>query len=105
MKYFAVLVIAVCLCHPVCAQTDAVASPARKTVKDYPHTGEPAMPLVKPILDEPLRDVSICKGGDDYYYLTGTLGPNFMTANEGIKIWRSKDLKKWEPLGLVWCID
>jgi len=105
MKYIAILVLTACLYQPVRAQTDVVPTPSKKTVKDYPHTGEPAMPPVKPILDEPLRDVSICKGGDDYYYLTGTLGPKFMTDNEGIKIWKSKDLNKWEPLGLVWSIE
>jgi len=87
------------------AQNEGKTFPSNKTVKDYPHTGEPAMSEIKPILDEPLRDVSICMGKDNYYYLTGTLGPDFMRANEGIKLWRSKDLKKWECLGLVWSIE
>ncbi|PTQ94895.1 glycosyl hydrolase family 43 [Mucilaginibacter yixingensis] len=87
------------------AQVAPAKYPSNKTVKDYPHTGEPPMPEVHAILDEPLRDVSICKGGDGAYYLTGTLGPQFMTDNEGIKLWRSKDLKNWQPLGLVWGID
>lgn len=79
--------------------------PSKKTVKDYPHTGEPAMPEVKPVLDVPLRDVSMCRGADSCYYLTGTLGPDFMVSNEGIKVWRSKDMKNWECLGLVWGIE
>ncbi len=76
-----------------------------KTVKDYPHTGEPPMPVVKPVLEEGLRDVSICRADDGYYYLTGTLGPDYMVQNEGIKLWKSKDMKNWQPLGLVWGID
>ncbi len=87
------------------AQIPEVSTTVKKTVKDFPHTGEPAMPTVKPILDEPLRDVSICVGGDSCYYLTGTIGPDFMRANEGIKIWKSKNLKDWVPLGLVWSIE
>ncbi|UOQ74187.1 family 43 glycosylhydrolase [Hymenobacter cellulosilyticus] len=86
------------------AQTPA-AGPVKKTVKDFPHTGEPPMPPVKPILDTPLRDASICLGPDKTYYLTGTIGPDFMVSNEGIKVWKSKDMKTWEPLGLVWSIE
>lgn len=77
----------------------------QRTVKDFPHTGEPPMPVVKPILDVPLRDASICVGGDSCYYLTGTIGPDFMVANEGIKVWRSRDMKHWDSLGLVWSIE
>jgi beta-xylosidase len=87
------------------AQTTPATLPNKLTVKDYPHTGEPPMPVVKPILDTPLRDASICLGPDHTYYLTGTIGPDFMVSNEGIKIWKSKDLKTWEPLGLVWSIE
>lgn len=87
------------------AQVNTQTYPSKKTVKDYPHTGEPTMPGVKAILDEPIRDASICKGGDGNYYLTGTIGPQFMTDNEGIKIWQSKDLRNWQPLGLVWSIE
>ncbi|HLP24619.1 MAG TPA: family 43 glycosylhydrolase [Acidobacteriota bacterium] len=70
-----------------------------KTVWDYPHTGEP------PLLDVRLRDPSITVGPDHTYYLTGTIGPDFMTANDGIPLWRSKDLKNWESLGLVWSFE
>ena len=98
------LFLGVFLVRPSLGQTTS-AQPSQKTVKDYPHTGEPPMPPVKPILDTPLRDVSICLGPDKTYYLTGTLGPDFMVSNEGIRIWKSKDLKKWEPLGLVWGIE
>ena len=48
------------------------------------------------------------------YFLTGTtasnaVGPHDKTGwwyvNEGIRVWKSKDLKHWESLGLVWSLD
>jgi len=59
---------------------------------------------VEPLLDHPLRDPSVCRGPDGWYYLTGTDGtpvlPEFgevdFENNDGIRIWRSKDLKNWE---------
>ncbi len=49
----------------------------------------------------PLRDTSVCRGPDGTWYLTGTIPP-FWSYNEGIKVWQSKDMKHWEPLGMVW---
>ena len=72
------------------------------------------LPVVKPILDQKLRDPSICIGPDGFYYLTGTTANNpapgsdttgWWHKNEGIRIWKSRDLKKWEPLGLVWTFE
>jgi xylan 1,4-beta-xylosidase len=66
----------------------------------------PAMPPLAPLFDFPLRDTSVCLGPDGTYYLTGTTGhPTWWKTNEGIRIWKSTDLKKWEPLGLVWKIE
>ena len=63
----------------------------------------PELPTLKPLFDMPLRDTSVCIGGDGMYYLTGTTGaPTWWTFNNGIRLWRSKDLKTWEPLGFVW---
>ena len=61
---------------------------------------------VRPVLDVPLRDPSICRGPDGIFYLTGTLsfkdqGEDF-NNNDGIRLWKSADLKKWEDMGLVW---
>jgi polygalacturonase len=78
--------------------------PSSKTVWDYPYNEPPIAP-VKPLLDVGLRDTAITQGPDNTYYLTGTLGPDFMIANEGICIWKSGDLKQWEPLGLVWSFE
>jgi xylan 1,4-beta-xylosidase len=75
------------------------------TLWDYPHTGEPPMPPVQPLLDIALRDTAITRGPGNTFYLTGTIGPDFMRNNAGIQIWRSSDLKKWEDLGLVWSFE
>jgi len=64
------------------------------------------LPPIRPLFDYPLRDTSICVGGDGLYYLTGTTGyPTWWKTNEGVRVWRSRDLKTWEPLGLVWSIE
>jgi beta-xylosidase len=52
-------------------------------------------------MDTPLRDTSICRGPDGMWYMTGTVEP-FWAFNEGIKVWKSKDMTSWEPLGFVW---
>ena len=73
-----------------------------------------ALPPLKPLFDHPVRDTSVCLGPDDCYYLTGTTGndtggpndPNsWWHVNEGIRVWKSRDLKQWSPLGLVWKIE
>ncbi len=63
--------------------------------------GAVALPRLRKLMDTPLRDTSICRGPDGAWYLTGTVEP-FWAYNEGIKVWRSKDLAAWEPLGMVW---
>jgi len=66
----------------------------------------PTLPPLKPLFDYPLRDPSIVIGPDRMYYLTGTTGfPTWWKTNEGIRVWKSPDLKQWEPLGLVWKIE
>jgi beta-xylosidase len=60
-------------------------------------------PGLRKLMDTPLRDPSICRGPDDTYYLTGTSEPFWSYNNQnGIRLWKSKDLKTWEPLGTVW---
>lgn len=60
-------------------------------------------PGLRKLLDTPLRDPSICRGPDGTYYLTGTSEPFWSFNNQnGIRLWRSKDLVQWEPLGTVW---
>jgi len=66
----------------------------------------PALPPIEPLFDFPVRDTSICVGPDGTYYLTGTTGhPTWWETNEGVRVWKSKDLKKWDFLGLVWRIE
>lgn len=65
--------------------------------------------LVRPFFDTPMRDVSICQGPDNTYYLTGTLskdgrGEDFQN-NAEIRLWKSKDLKNWEEIGLVFDLN
>lgn len=72
------------------------------------------LPMIQPLFDHAVRDVSICVGPEGWYYLTGTTANNpagshdktgWWYVNEGIRIWKSKDLKKWESLDLVWSLD
>lgn len=58
---------------------------------------------LRKLMDTPLRDPSICRGPDGTYYLTGTSEPFWGFNNDnGIRLWKSKDLAAWEPLGTVW---
>lgn len=63
------------------------------------------IPNIKPIWDVHMRDAVIIRGGDGNYYLTGSTGDNIWKFNDGIELYRSKDLKKWDYLGLVWSIE
>jgi hypothetical protein len=66
---------------------------------------EGLMPPIKPIWDLHLRDTIINIGGDGMYYMTGSSGDNIWDRNDGIELWRSKDMKSWDYLGLVWSFD
>lgn len=69
-------------------------------------TDAPGTNRLKPLFGFPVRDTSVCVGPDQTYYLTGTTGaPTWWKTNEGIRMWKSKDLKTWEPLGLVWSFE
>jgi xylan 1,4-beta-xylosidase len=63
------------------------------------------IPPIKPLLDVHLRDVQITVGGDGNYYMTGSTGDNVFSFNDGVELWRSSDLVKWNYLGLVWSIE
>ncbi len=67
----------------------------------------PRLPAdLRPLFDYPVRDTSVCLGPDGTYYLTGTTGhPSWWVTNEGIRMWKSRDLKAWEPMGLVWSFE
>ena len=59
------------------------------------------LPTLRMLSDMPLRDTSVCRGPYGTWYLTGT-SPPFWSYNEGIKVWKSTDMERWEPLGMVW---
>ncbi|HVX86988.1 MAG TPA: family 43 glycosylhydrolase [Phycisphaerae bacterium] len=63
------------------------------------------LPPIKPIWDLHLRDTVICVGPDKLYYMTGSSGDNIWDRNDGIGLWRSKDLQHWDYLGLVWSFE
>ncbi|TDS10948.1 glycosyl hydrolase family 43 [Sphingobacterium paludis] len=70
--------------------------------------------VVQPILDVWMRDTYVMLGPDGNYYLTGTTttpGRKFAREahcwdyNDGLYLWRSPDLKTWEPMGRIWSFD
>jgi xylan 1,4-beta-xylosidase len=63
------------------------------------------IPPIRPLLDVHIRDTIICLGGDGHYYMTGSTGDNIWKFNDGVELWRSPDLVKWDYLGLVWSIE
>lgn len=70
------------------------------------------------LFDYGTRDPMISKGPDGYYYMVATAGANslpeplrsmpnadFWTFNDGIPLWRSKDLVQWETCGYIWTFE
>ncbi|HPR31492.1 MAG TPA: family 43 glycosylhydrolase [Prolixibacteraceae bacterium] len=81
--------------------------PVWTPTEQWLYQNDPPLPEATPLIEYPLSDISICKGWGNNYFLTGTLG-DALGVNEGIRIWVSRDLKKWDPLGvtgLVWTFD
>jgi beta-xylosidase len=63
-------------------------------------------PPLKPLIpDTQVRDTIVILGGDGNYYLTGSTGADIWDHNDGVEIWRSPDLKKWDYVGLVWSFE
>ena len=105
MAVVAALVISAALVVGAKAEGDDAASPLQAADAAGVRK-EPQLPPIEPLFDFPVRDTSVCVGGDGAYYLTGTTGhPTWWKTNEGIRLWKSADLKTWEPLGLVWTIE
>ncbi len=63
------------------------------------------IPDIKPLIDIQIRDAVICVGGDSCYYLTGSTGNDIWHANDGVELWKSRDLKQWVYMGLVWSFE
>lgn len=78
----------------------------------YPVTEGGAWGQIEPLLDNGvLRDICIMNAPDGYYYMTATdMALNTKKSRApreeiGIEVWRSKDLKTWESIGIVWHLD
>jgi xylan 1,4-beta-xylosidase len=63
------------------------------------------LPPLLPLIEVHVRDTIVCLGGDGHYYMTGSTGDNIWAFNDGVELWRSPDLKKWDYLGLVWSLE
>jgi predicted outer membrane repeat protein len=73
-------------------------------VEQYVDAVDREIPFLDYVLEQNLSDVSICKGPNSTYYMTGTFGDRF-GVHDGIKVWASVDLKKWDVVnetGYVW---
>lgn len=69
---------------------------------------------VQPVFDYWMRDTWVTLGPDGYYYMTGTTADpkrkfvgqiHCWDWNDGLYMWRSKDMKVWESMGLVWSMQ
>ena len=63
------------------------------------------LPPIRPLFEAHVLDTSIARGGDGNFYMTGTTGDNPWLFNDGVELWRSPDLRRWDYLGVVWYID
>lgn len=77
-----------------------------------PDTRIPA--CVEPEFDYWMRDTWVTLGPDGYYYMTGTTATptrefsgqqHCWDWNDGLYLWRSKDMKTWESCGLIWSME
>lgn len=104
MKFlFPVLFLFVITVRIYAGQADSIAA----IIEDYIDENDPVLPVVDFIIEQNIRDVSICSGPMGTYYLTGTAG-DINGVQEGIKVWASRDLKNWNLIGTdgyVWTFE
>ncbi len=80
-----------------------------ETIRPQATDVKAAYPVVTITADLPIADPAITRvegNGETVYYLTGTAGTETdggidFHNNTGIYLWKSSDLKTWEPLGKV----
>lgn len=69
---------------------------------------------VKPEFDYWMRDTWVTLAPDGYYYMTGTTATperefpgqiHCWDWNDGLYLWRSKDMIQWEAMGLIWSME
>jgi len=73
-------------------------------IEKYIDEIDPAMPVIDLVFEQNISDISICKGPNHTYYLTGTTG-DALGVQDGIRVWASSDMKKWNAVndnGFVW---
>lgn len=63
------------------------------------------MPALRPIHHVHIRDTIVRPGPDGWYYMTGSTGDNIWAINDGVELWRSRNLADWEYRSLVWSIE
>jgi len=99
------------IAHSSCGQPASYSNPAAPV-------GDPALTVpvsVAPLMDQWMRDTYVMTGPDGYYYMTGTTATpgrvfpkgrvHCWDYNDGLYLWRSKDLQQWEAMGLIWSFD
>lgn len=104
-------------CFAVCSQTvkPTVLQEYSNPVAPVGNRALTVSAAVAPVFDYWMRDTYVMTGPDGYYYMTGTTatpGRVFPTGNihcwdynDGLYLWRSKDMKQWEAMGLIWSFD
>ncbi len=88
----------------------ALPTPLKVLVPAARDVNAPSGLPVRMLFDFPVRDPNICRGGDGNYYLVGTTEPEDKHAsmwqeNDGVRMWRSRDLIHWEAMGHVWTFE
>lgn len=92
-------IIAIALCAAAAAPTLVFANVPDR---DWPSV------VPTPAVDVPMQDAAITRDPDGTYYLIGTQrgenakGELDFDNGRQIKLWKSRDLKKWEEVGVVW---
>jgi beta-xylosidase len=88
------------------------ALPARAASDPTAPVHDPALQIpksVQPLFDTWMRDTFVTLAADGFYYLTGTTAApgkeHCWDWNDGLHLWRSRDLKQWDHLGLIWSLD
>lgn len=100
-----------------CAQQRPIKEPQQAFSDPTAPVGDKMLTVpatVKPILNIWMRDTYVTKGPDGYFYLTGTTATpgryfpgqiHCWDYNDGLYMWKSRDMKNWSPMGLVWSFD
>jgi xylan 1,4-beta-xylosidase len=102
-KVFLIFILLSCISFVYGGQKENIA----RKIETILDSIDPALPIIEPLFEYSLSDISICKGPNHSYYLTGTSGDRY-GVQDGIRVWVSKDLKSWNQIGnngMVWTFD